>query len=60
MGDNLFSRCLLAVNRALIPMWPQMFSYQIYIEAKFLPPVDRLLAQTIQASSERTRKDSHR
>ena len=58
LGDNAFSRFLLAANRALIRMWRAMFSYQIYAEAAFLPPVDRLLAQTIQASSELARRDS--
>lgn len=58
LGLNWLSRLLLAVNRGLIGLWPTMFSYQILAKATFLPPVDRLLAQTIQVSSELARKDN--
>jgi len=58
MGDGGFSRFLVTMNRALIGMWWTMFSYQIYAEATFLPPVDRLLVQTIQSASNGARKDN--
>lgn len=52
-GDNVLSRVLLQLNRWLIAIWKRMFSYQIYVEAKFRPPLDRLLARTVEASRER-------
>jgi 2-polyprenyl-3-methyl-5-hydroxy-6-metoxy-1,4-benzoquinol methylase len=51
LGDSGFSRCLVGLNRGFIVLWRTLFSYQIYAEAKFLPPVDRLLVQTIQSAS---------
>lgn len=50
IGDTRFSRFLVSLNRTLIRIWPRMFSYQVYAEARFLPPIDRLLARTIEAS----------
>jgi glycosyltransferase involved in cell wall biosynthesis len=60
LGNNMLSRFLLNVNRLLIAIWRQMFAYQVYIEARFLPPLDRLLARTVEASSALAQKDNLR
>ena len=51
LGDNFLSRILMAVSQVLVKFWPAMFAYQIYIEAKPLAPVDRLLSEAIESSS---------
>jgi glycosyltransferase involved in cell wall biosynthesis/SAM-dependent methyltransferase len=43
---------LLAVNRWLIAVWRGFFAYQIYLEARPLPPLRALLARTLEASGE--------
>jgi len=58
LGNSAFSRMLMGLNRFLIVLWRGMFSYQIYVEALFVPPVDRLLAKTIEASSALAGKDT--
>lgn len=50
MGDHAFSRLLLSLNRFLILLWPQMFSYQLYVEAAFQPPLAHLLRQTMASA----------
>jgi glycosyltransferase involved in cell wall biosynthesis len=57
MGDNWLSRFFLMVNRFLILISRGIFSYQIYIEAKFRPPLESLLARTISTSAEMERKN---
>ena len=50
LGNNMLSRFLMAVSGLLVFIWPAMFSYQIYAEAEFLAPLDRLLSRTIESS----------
>lgn len=57
IGNNRLSRMLLRINRFLIAVWPSMFSYQIYVEATFLPPLDQLLARTFDATAARLDHD---
>jgi len=51
LGDNIISRSLMAVSSFLAWLWRGMFAYQVYMEARFLPPLGRLLATTIESSS---------
>ena len=51
LGDNVLSRALLAINRALIKLSPRLFSYQIFVRAEASPTVENLLAETIDASA---------
>jgi len=53
-GSGWFGRFLLNANRAFIVVYRRLFAYQIYMEAKFLPPLDRLLARTVEASRQRS------
>lgn len=53
LGNNIIGRLLLNINRVLILIWSQMFSYQIYVEAKFSVPVERLLSRSIETSQYR-------
>jgi glycosyltransferase involved in cell wall biosynthesis len=50
LGDTRTARFLLAVNRALIRLSPGLFAYQIYAEARFVPPLARRLRETVAAS----------
>lgn len=52
LGDNLMSRFLLQVNRALIKLSRGLFSYQIFVRAVAKPTVDNLLVETIETSSD--------
>jgi glycosyltransferase involved in cell wall biosynthesis len=52
LGDNVISRALLAINTALIEIFPGLFSYQIFVRARALPTVKNLLTETISASDE--------
>lgn len=54
LGNNAFSRVLVALNRLLIRLARGLFSYQIYVEAEFLPTLDALLAAS-EAEAERRR-----
>jgi glycosyltransferase involved in cell wall biosynthesis len=56
IGDSWFSRFLLFANYLLMRIWRGMFAYQIYVEAEFTPPLERLLMRTVETSSEMTRK----
>jgi len=58
MGDNIPGRMLMACCGFLAALWRGMFAYQIYIEACFIPPLDRLLAVTMASFSEPARKDN--
>jgi len=51
LGDSFISRFLMALSSFMAWLRPAMFSYQIFIECSFLPPLDRLLARTIESSS---------
>jgi len=51
LGDNILSRFLMLVSTLLAYIRPTLFAYQIYIEAQPLPPVDRLLAETVAISA---------
>jgi len=58
LGNNVLGRALLKVNQALIFLCRGLFAYQIYVEARFLPPVSRLLARTIEASERRSARQA--
>ncbi|MFO7870736.1 MAG: bifunctional glycosyltransferase/class I SAM-dependent methyltransferase [Kiritimatiellia bacterium] len=51
LGENGFSSALLMINRLLAGICPGMFAYQIYVEAEFIPPLERLLSRSLEASS---------
>ena len=51
LGNNIVSRVLMKVSECIVWLWPRMFAYQIYVEARLMPPVERLLAKTIESSS---------
>jgi len=56
VGENSFGRALVAVNRALIALFPGLFSYQIFVRARALPTVQTLLVETIDSSAELKKK----
>ena len=56
LGDNPFARCLTCINRLFARVWPQMFAYQIYVEARFTAPLEHLLKKTLE-SGESDRSD---
>ena len=58
LGNGPTARALLAVNRLLAAICPSWFAYQIYTEARFVPPLERLLARTVESSRERTARAS--
>jgi glycosyltransferase involved in cell wall biosynthesis len=58
LGAGAAARCLLAVNRLLLAVCPRWFAYQIYAEARFVPPLERLLTRTIESSRERIARAS--
>ncbi len=47
LGKGLISGFLLGLNQALIYLWKRMFSYQIYIEAHMVPPLNKLLGKAV-------------
>ncbi|HEX8371713.1 MAG TPA: bifunctional glycosyltransferase/class I SAM-dependent methyltransferase [Chthoniobacterales bacterium] len=51
LGGNLLSRCLMAINRALIHVCRGLFSYQIFVKARATPTIQNLLGETIDASA---------
>jgi hypothetical protein len=53
IGNNLFSKALLSINKFLIWIAKNLFSYQIYIEAKAMPSIETLLYKTLQESETR-------
>jgi glycosyltransferase involved in cell wall biosynthesis len=56
LGGGWLGRMLLAINQALIFVWPTMFSYQIFVEARFRPPLKHLLSRAVETSA-RARED---
>jgi 2-polyprenyl-3-methyl-5-hydroxy-6-metoxy-1,4-benzoquinol methylase len=56
VGDNALGRSLVAINRALIAIFPGLFSYQIFVRARALPTVQTLLVETIDSSAELKKK----
>ena len=52
VGNGWLGKGLLLLNRALIGVWRRMFAYQIYLEARPLPPLHSLLARTLSSSRE--------
>jgi glycosyltransferase involved in cell wall biosynthesis len=50
LGDGWLGRALLGLNRALIAVWPTMFSYQIFVESRFRPPLKHLLSRAVETS----------
>jgi glycosyltransferase involved in cell wall biosynthesis len=55
LGQNVFSRCLLAINDALIRLAPGLFSYQIFVVAKPNPSLEILLERAVNESSLRAK-----
>ena len=55
LGQNVFSRCLLVINEALIRLAPGLFSYQIFVMAKPNPSLEILLEPAVGESSLRAR-----
>ena len=52
LGDNRWSRLLLALNRSLIRLSKGLFSYQICIRARAMPHPGHLLQETISSSAD--------
>lgn len=49
-GNGIAGRFFQAVGDVLALVWPNMFAYQIYIEAEMTPPVSHLLEKTLATS----------
>ncbi len=56
LGDGWLGRAALAVNRALIAVDKQLFSYQIFIEADATPAVDFILQNTKRNTVARSKR----
>jgi glycosyltransferase involved in cell wall biosynthesis len=52
-GGGRLARILLTVNRALIGMWRNFFSYQIMMECRPTPTLQHLLSAAMTTSAER-------
>ncbi len=52
-GDGWLGRSLVSINQLLIGIWPSMFSYQIFVEARFRPPLKHLLSRALETSTNR-------
>ncbi len=50
-GNKSIGKFLCNVNQLLIYLWKSVFSYQIYIEARFMPPTSELIAEASAPSS---------
>jgi glycosyltransferase involved in cell wall biosynthesis len=50
-GNGFIGRLLLGIDRFLLFFCRGMFSYQIFVEAEFLPPVGWLLSRAVSVSS---------
>lgn len=50
IGNNLFSRFIVKLNRTLIFIYRPLFSYQLYLEVKPFPMVEALLENTLKES----------
>jgi len=57
LGDNVFSRFLLKVNRLLIKLSKGLFSYQIFMVCSPTPSLEYLLERARQASSEKVQNE---
>ena len=55
LGNNSLSRAAVAINRFLIRISMQLFSYQVLLVANPLPSAEWLLNQAVETSKERTR-----
>lgn len=49
IGLNILSKALLWINTILIGIFPKLFSYQIFVKAKFNPTVDILLNEALNS-----------
>jgi SAM-dependent methyltransferase len=58
IGHNATARVLLFLNRVLIAVCPGWFAYQMFAEARFAPPLDRLLKRTVESSRARAARAS--
>lgn len=56
VGDNWLSRMLLKINNFAIKVWPEMFSYQFFVEATAFPTSKDLLADA-QRTAESMQKN---
>ena len=54
LGDTSLSRLLLAINRLLAKLRPELFAYQIFVVAVAQPPLPRLLGLATEGARERT------
>jgi glycosyltransferase involved in cell wall biosynthesis len=55
LGDNRFSRLLLAVNNACLRLVPSLFSYQMFLVVELRPSLEILLQRAIEESFTRAR-----
>jgi glycosyltransferase involved in cell wall biosynthesis len=60
LGDNFWSRALLALNQLLIGLSKGLFSYQICLRARALPHPQHLLQETISTSADLREEVLHR
>lgn len=47
LGDSVLARALLRINRFLIRLSAGLFSYQLYLEGRFVPSIESLLRYNI-------------
>jgi hypothetical protein len=59
VGENWLGRGLLGVNRAMIGLSPELFSYQIFVEAETTPDVAFVLADSRTSEASGTRGRPH-
>lgn len=55
LGDSVFSRALVAINRAFIRVSRGLFSYQILMIASPTPTIDALLGDAIRSGASKSR-----
>ena len=49
LGNTRIARVLVEVNRALLSVWRELFSYQVFIVARPLPTLEHLLEDACEA-----------
>jgi glycosyltransferase involved in cell wall biosynthesis len=50
LGENVFARGLLWLNRVLIRVWKSLFAYQIFMVVRPRPTLERLLERAVETS----------
>lgn len=59
LGDNIVSRCILAINKALIRLSKSLFSYQVFMVCSPMPTLECLLASAHSTSDQKIEHAVH-